>query len=135
MWFECDAEEVRENGRRSFEERKRNSKGPAEFVVVRLHIDRERKLGAKGARDTQRRGDWSGGNPARRRVSASLHRRSFSYRSFVARLPQRMAPRGFVETPLSFRRPKKQITRGAQQAPTPTKLFLRKLSARPALPS
>ncbi len=63
MWFECDAEEVRENGRRSFEERKRNSKGPAERVVVRLHIDRERTLGAKGARHTQRRGDRSGGNP------------------------------------------------------------------------
>jgi hypothetical protein len=34
MWFECDAEDVRENRRRSFEERKRNSKGPAEHVVV-----------------------------------------------------------------------------------------------------
>ena len=72
MWFECDAVDVRENGNRSFEERKRNSEGPAEHVVVRLHIDRDRKLGAKGARDTQRRGDWSGGNPAWRGVSAGL---------------------------------------------------------------
>ena len=63
MWFECDAEEVRENGRRSFEERKRNSKAPGRQVVVCLHIDRERKLGAKGAREPQRRGDRSGGNP------------------------------------------------------------------------
>src|SRR5437868_2837586 len=50
MWFECDAEDVRENRRRSFEERKRNSKGPAGFVVAQLHIDRERRLGAKSAR-------------------------------------------------------------------------------------
>ena len=64
MWFECDAEETRESRRRSFEERKRNSKGPAGFVVVKLHIDRERRLGAKSARDTQRRKDRSGGNPA-----------------------------------------------------------------------
>src|SRR6185503_14910239 len=70
MWFECDAEEVRESGRRSFEERKRNSKAPGRQVVVCLHIDRERRLGAKSARDTQRRKDRSGGNPARRRVSA-----------------------------------------------------------------
>ena len=70
--FECDAEETRESGRRSFEERKRNSKAPGRQVVVGLHIDRERKLGAKGARDTQRRGDRSGGNPAWRRVSADL---------------------------------------------------------------
>ena len=69
-WFECDAEETRESGRRSFEERKRNSKGPGRFVVVCLHIDRERRLGAKSAQDTQRRKDRSGGNPARRRVSA-----------------------------------------------------------------
>jgi hypothetical protein len=41
---------IRENGNRSFEERKRNSKGPAEHVVAQLHIDRERRLGAKSAR-------------------------------------------------------------------------------------
>ena len=72
MWFECDAEELREKGRRSFEERKRNSKGPAGFVVSQLRIDRERTLGAKSVRDTQRRKDRSGGNPARRRVSVDL---------------------------------------------------------------
>jgi hypothetical protein len=73
MWFECDAEETRESGRRSFEERKRNSKGPGRFGVVCLHIDRERRLGAKSAQEPQRRKDRSGGNPARRRVSADLY--------------------------------------------------------------
>jgi hypothetical protein len=63
MWFECDAEDGREIGSRSFEEKKRNSKGPAEHVVVSLHIVRQGRLGAKGARDTQRRGDRPGEIP------------------------------------------------------------------------
>jgi len=50
MWFECDAEDVRENRRRCFEERKRNSKGPGKVCCLCLHIDRERRLGAKSAR-------------------------------------------------------------------------------------
>ena len=41
-------------------------------VVIQLHIDRERKLGAKSARHTQRRKDRSRGNLARRGVSADL---------------------------------------------------------------
>jgi len=81
MWFECDAEEARESRRRSFEERKRNSEGPGRHVVVCLHIVRHRRLGAKDARDTQRREDRSGGKPARRGVSAGLYRCGFSYRS------------------------------------------------------
>ena len=87
MWFECDAVEVREEASRSFEERKRNSEGPAERVVVQLHIVRQRRLGAKNARDIQRREDRSGGNPARRGVSAGLYRRSFSYEALSTRLP------------------------------------------------
>ena len=68
------------------------------------HVSRERKLGAKGAREPQRRGDRSGGDPARRGVSADLQ---FLLQDIEAAKPcllKRMAPRGFVETPLSFRR-------------------------------
>jgi len=85
MWFECDAEDVRENRRRSFEEKKRNSKGPAGFVVAQLHIDRERKLGAKSVRDTQRRKDRSVGKTARRTVSADLYPRCFAAQTLLAR--------------------------------------------------
>ena len=135
MWFECDAAEIREEGNRSFEERKRNSKGPAEHVVVQLHIDRERKLGAKGARDTQAsRGTGPGATRLGEELAPVFIAVASVIEAIATCLLKRMAPRGFVETPLSFRRSQRQITRGAHQAPTPNYLFLRKLLARPALP-
>jgi len=123
MWFECDAEEVRENRRRSFEERKRNSKAPAGNVVVQLHIDRERRLGAKSARDTQRRKDRSGGDPARRTVSADRTDEASVIEAFVGLSalthgPSRLCRNAPESSPVA-----KQITRGAHQAPTPTTNF------------
>ena len=134
MWFECDAEEVRENGRRSFEEKKRNSKAPGRHVVVCLHIDRERRLGAKSARDTQRRGDWSGDNPARRRVSADRIDEASVIEALSARLPQRMAPRGFVETPLSLRRSQNK-SRGARNKHQPQPNLSAQASCAPRSPA
>ena len=103
--------------------------------MVCLHIDRERKLGAKGARHTQ----VAGIGPEAIRLGEELAP-IFSFAASVIEaarpcLLKRMARRGSVGTPLSFRRSQKQSTRGAHQAPPQTKpscaSFLRASLSRP----
>ena len=102
--------------------------------MIQLHIVRQGRLGAKGAREPQRRKDRSGGNPARRRVSADLHRCGFSYRSHIdlsasTHGPSRLRRNATESSPVDK-------TNHAGRAPStnPTTNSLRTLRARPALP-